>query len=332
MKSKEQQETTRYLAKSVLRLIPPFPPKVSITNGPEFARDMRKVLSKYVTSLPVGSQIFQPDFLQAPLHKPLFGDFLVPSQSLSPQEPMGTFLFLFKLQEQANLDIVLTPVSFYKLAHADPESFPEVHRAAYAWYGEDSGFNDTFSNLEQLIVEGSFHRFLRPVGPLVENVHSTFVNRVVSVVKGEVLSKTNPLKPLKFTVPSNLYIDLDSFRPPFDDYEPNHLKTTIYACIIYVRVNTSPAMNLFFVRSGKSCFEVKDLLIQLFEDMVRHKLAVTQQDLYINRLTFGAFCTLGYCSSQTSTAQVNHCAQRLSLPTIEIPDFISAPGSWQIFL
>ncbi len=50
-----------------------------------------------------------------------------------------------------------------------------------------------------------------PVGPLVENIKSTYLNKITTVVHGPVVSKAIPRSTVKVTVPQEAFVDLDAW-------------------------------------------------------------------------------------------------------------------------
>lgn len=317
---------------SVLRLIPATAPRITLTNGREFARTVKTVLSKYVASRSLVAQVANLDLLKFSTPASVYGEFLIRARTLSANEPVGTFLFLFRQRDQAtDLDSLLSPLAFMRVSGADPDTAPTTQRVAAAWYSEDDGLQDAVPGLTTMIAESSFHRYLVPVGVLVDNVASTFVNRVITGVRGATLTRTQPQVPVKLVLPADMYLDLDADVNPLSD-EPKRLNSTIYACVTYVTVNDTPAMNLWFVRSGAGYEEVVTRLIDMFTPSLVHKLLAAHDRLDINSLTFGALVTVGSCFSQSVPTYKSFSSRGTSLPAVELSDFVAEPGSWKVFI
>lgn len=333
------EDTYKRIRDRVLSLVPPQPHRLSLTNGKEFARTVGFMVAKYATSLPLSEHLLRSDFIQTNLPVPVYGDFLIGTMTLNATEPVGTYLFALKqttvypdLGATAPVSAVLTPASFIKISGNVPEAFPKLYRAAFTWYGDDSGWPELIPNLNHLITDGRFHTQLIPVGPLVENNQSSFVSRVVSVVRGDVVTKTTPMTHVKLILPLEGYLDLDEHSSSYPGQEPQQVRCTLYACIVYGLVNHNPTMSLYFVKSGKGVSEVKSLLVQVFEDTVINKLLTLQPQIDIKRVTSGALIPVGHCSPLTIAAQKNLHWKNSSLPVVEISDFVAEPGSWQVFL
>ncbi len=61
------------------------------------------------------------------------------------------------------------------------------------------------------VADRRFHNFITPVGPLVENIKSTYLNKITTVVHGPVVSKAIPRSTVKVTVPQEAFVDLDAW-------------------------------------------------------------------------------------------------------------------------
>nr|CAC84359.1 hypothetical protein [Saimiriine gammaherpesvirus 2] len=328
---KVNENSFKKIEKDVLKLLPPRPHKIEISEGQKFAKSIRQALSKYVTSVNHPIDFFSNQMLDVPFRQPLYADFLIQAKTIHQKEPIGSFLFTFKQEYSgSSIDIIFSPVSFYKISGLDAEFAPSVHRISFVWYGADNCIEDTVPNLAELIEEGKFHQFLTPVGPLVENITSTFVTRIKSVVKGEVLNNKSPPENVKLLLPSDLFIDLD--EPNIDTLAPKHLLSFYYACVTYPVLHNVPVMALTFIKSNKS---IRDLFCQLkviYSDIIRTKYIAMQNDFYINKMSFGALCKLGSSSSETVPRRGNYHFRGSSLSTVEVPDFVADPGPWMTIL
>lgn len=225
------------VVKDVLKLIPPQSHKLSTFKSSELGRDFRKIVSSYTPNLSSNSlQIFRDDFMVPPYRQPLYGEFLVHSKTFHNQEPIGTLVFSFKQSdgECSSVDTVFSPVSLFRMCGLDGESAPHTHRIGNIWYETEADFQQIIPNFQALIQNCTLHRYLNPVGPLVQNIHSTFLNKLSTVVKGEVLSKKSPPENIKLLLPADLFFDLDETHPSTKFNEPVNLRVSYYVCVAYV--------------------------------------------------------------------------------------------------
>ncbi|BBB06515.1 capsid triplex subunit 1 [Rhinolophus gammaherpesvirus 1] len=322
------------VVRDVLRLLPPQSHKLSTFRGSELSRDFKKIVSSYTPSLVSSSlQIFRDEFITLPYRQSLYGEFLVHSKTFHTQEPLGTLLFSFKQfdGECSSVDIIFSPVSLYRVCGLDARQAPHTHRIGNIWYETDADFQQAVPNIQALIQNCTLHRYLTPVGPLVQNIHSTFLNKLSTVVKGEVLSKKSPPENLKLKVPADLFFDLDdSPSETRAGNQPVSLRVTYYACIVYLLMDNTPSASIMIFRSGKGFSDVMFQLKHFYSDTFIHKVRVLGDELDINNLTLGAVCALGYSSAQTIPTRGNIQFRSFSLPTVEISDFVSLPGTWSV--
>nr|WEM32523.1 assembly DNA maturation protein [Bovine gammaherpesvirus 4] len=330
---KYRDDMYRKIRGDLFGLIQPTTHKINITNGQKFSKDMKQLLSRYVTSITPGLDMFRQDVLEVPYRQPLYGEFLVGSSTLSNNEPLGCMLFLFKQEDNgSSIDSLLTLTSLFKISGAGAEASEWMFKIANVWYGQESNLEDMVPNIQQLIQDGLFHTHLTPVGPMIQNIQSTFVNKITSVVKGEVLSKDPPQQNIKLVVPVDLFLDVDAMTHQGVTLLPSRLHVCYYFVITYVIQENTPIMLLHFIKSNKALSQLVLQLKLVYGDAIRHKFVRQQQDFYINRMTFGALCRVGYSSTSSDTNYKNLQFKGSSLPVVEIPDFISDPGPWTVFL
>lgn len=330
---KVQAENAARLGRQVLGLLPPPTHRVSLTRGPEFARGVRDLLSKYAASTRPTVGSLHEALRQAPFRQPTYGDFLVYSQTFSPQEPLGTFLFSFKQEDNgSSMDMLLTPTSLFMLSGMEAAKAPQTHKVAGVWYGSGSGLADFIPNLSELMDTGEFHTLLTPVGPMVQSVHSTFVTKVTSAMKGVGLARDEPRAHVGLTLPCDMLVDLDESCPMVQRREPAGLNVTIYASLVYLRVNQRPSMALTFFQSGKGFAEVVAMIKDHFTDVIRTKYIQLRHELYINRLVFGAVCTLGTVPFDSHPVHQSLNVKGTSLPVLVFANFEAACGPWTVFL
>ncbi|ALE14777.1 ORF62 [Felid gammaherpesvirus 1] len=320
------------ITKDFSGLIPPKSHKFSLASKSGLV-NITNTVAKYAPKISISSLINQhAGVFDPPYRQPQFGEFLIFARTLHSQEPIGTFLFTFKQQEAVgeNVDIIFSPVSLFKVSRLQEESGPNTYRMANIWYEQETDILQSVPNIQELFDNGTFHKHLTPVGPLVQNVNSTYLNKVVSVVRGEVLTKRTPRENVKLLLPADLYFNLDeSLFPHLIDKEPSHLNVFYYACITYTRVFDQPAASVMFFRTSKGLCEVMMQLKLFFSNLITNRLAYGEAgQLNIKRVNLGALCKVGYSSAQTQPNQKSVLIRGAAFSVVEIPDFITDPGSW----
>lgn len=321
------------LRRQVLRLIPPLPHKLNLNNGPRFAQDLKNVLKQHVKTTTLSSGFFQDILRSGPVYRQAhYGKFLVQAQSVNNSEPCGIYLFMFKPSTKTSkMDTILTPISFFKIAELDGEVSEGVHRLASVWYGKEAGLNDLMTEFGQFVEECSLHKHLVPVGPLVSHINSSFVTRVTSVVKGDVICQ-NPPQNVSLLVPVDLHVNLDESFPAIDGNIPSGSILPLYACIVYLMSNNQIKAHLYFFESGKGQVELFSSIKEYFTREVIHRMNQQYANLYINRLTFGVICQIGFCGPSRGDSKRTLQFKGNKLPVLEFPDFVSDPGPWRQFL
>ncbi|ATA58293.1 capsid shell protein VP19C [Eptesicus fuscus gammaherpesvirus] len=336
MKTKVNEEQYSRVRDEVLRLIPAQPTRVSLTNGKAFSRDVRQLLSKYATSTTPSIHLFRDVLLDLPLRQPLYGDFLIHARTVNEREPVGTFLFAWKqLDGCSSIDTLFTPASLFRIGGMTEAAAPDVYRMSNIWYGEDVGLAELIEGLRDLVYRGTFHNFLTPVGVMVQNINSTFINRVTSVVRGEVLSKTTPPETVRALFPIDLFVDLDGACSSQSDsavWEPRGAKCFYYACVTYPIVEGNPALSLMFFKSNRGFQDVVLGLKVFYAQVMRHKLDHFQANMHIDCFTFGAVCRIGYSSANSAAGLNSLSFKGASLRVIEVSDFTVDIGSWTVLI
>ncbi|UTM04763.1 capsid triplex subunit 1 [Equid gammaherpesvirus 2] len=337
MKTKEvtpRGDSGEKLARDLLRLVPPQTHKLGTFRASELGRDLRAIVANYAPKTISGHiQIFRDDFIAPPYRQPLYGEFLVHAKTFHPQEPRGTFVFAFSVgdgPECTSVDTIFSPVSLFRVCGLGADAAPHTHRISHIWYESESDFLNVAANVRELIENCSLHKFLSPVGPLVQNIQSTFLNKITTVVKGEVLSNRSPPENIKLVLPSDLFFDMDETCPYPPSGDPVKPRVCYYICILYVMVNNIPSASLQFFRTGKGDSDVVFFLRRYYSDAIANKITVLGDNLDINNLTLGAVCMLGYSSSQSTPGRGNLHFRSYSLPTVEVSDFVAQPGSWTL--
>ncbi|AMA67419.1 capsid triplex subunit 1 [Vespertilionid gammaherpesvirus 1] len=332
MKTKVENalQENQKLVKDFFKLIPPRSHRFSISNGNALAKDMRNIISQYTPTLMHNPlQIFRDDFFVPPYRQPLYGEFLIHAQTLHNQEPLGTFLFSFKQQEssEASVDTLFSPVSMFRVCGLDAKNAPCTHRIANIWYASDADFFSSVPNLQKLIETHTLHNFLTPVGPLVQSINSTFLNKVTTVVRGEILTKKSPPENIKVLFPADMFYDLDEVNLSYNFSEPTSNRACYYACVLYVLCNNRPAVSLMFFRSVKGHGDVMRQIKHFLSDAILASMK-TVEKLALTHFAFGAVCMLGHSCAQINPTKGSLYFRSSLLQTVEIPDFVSDPKTW----
>lgn len=321
------------LKKQVLRLIPPLPHKLNLNNGPRFARDIKNVFKQHVKTTTLSSGFFQDILNSGPIYRQgHYGKFLVQAQSVNSNEPLGTYMFMFKPSSNTGkMDTILTPISLFKIAELDGEVSEHVHRIASVWYGRESGLNELVPEFGQFVEDCRLHKHLVPIGPLVSHINSSFVTRVTSVLKGNVIIQTPPQN-VSLLLPADLHINLDDSFPPVASHISTGSILPLYACLVYLMSNNQIKAHLYFCESGKGQVELFSTIKEYFTREVINRMNQQYADLYINRLTFGVICRIGFCGPSRGDSKRTLQFKGNKLPVLEFPDFVSDPGQWKQFL
>lgn len=318
------------------RLLPPNTHKMSLTNGTDFVRDMKRIFSKYSQTsllsdvLSANSSLFSIEPLNS-----LYSDFLVHAATVHESEPIGTYMFLLKIPEREsghNVDVLLTPISLYRLGGGDQAFQPELFRFGQTWYSASCGLQDMLPGFVGFVEESSLHESLIPVGPLVDNIGSTFINRLTTVTRGPCQPKDSRERegyvPLR--IPSDTLVELGADQET--SWAPRHLRTVIYGVIVYVRSGNAPALGMFFVKSSWAFQDVIAALKAYFSELIINRMAGAGAVRDINGLTSAVICRLGFCSETCSQTQATLQFRGTSLKTINFSDFTCDPDVWKIIL
>ncbi|ARW78124.1 capsid triplex subunit 1 [Common bottlenose dolphin gammaherpesvirus 1 strain Sarasota] len=319
----------------VFRLMPPVPHKISISNGRAFAKNVKDVISKYTTPESRLQEMAQHVITYVDRPCPTVVDFLIHAQTVNPMEGAGTFLFAYKDKDDGStIDTILTPVSLFRMSGLDGSDAEHAHRIANICYGDDSGLFDAIPNLGERLENGDFHKYLTPVGPLVQNINSTFLNKITSVMRGPCLNRASPPEMVKVIFPKDMFVDLDEWvaGPLGLSNEPKTSRVYYFAVLAYVVRNDRPALSVCFFKSMKGFSELMIILRWYYRDVIYNRMTQIMRDLYINKLLCGVVCRLGYSSPHHQLTHASRPYKGSSLPVVEISDFVSDPGSWQVLL
>ncbi|AAC58109.1 probable capsid assembly and DNA maturation protein [Alcelaphine gammaherpesvirus 1] len=333
MKTKQDprdQKNYDSLQSNLFRLIPPTTHKISLARPNGFLRGLADLVGKYSVD-GAEESLFQPGAWDAPYVQPAFFDFLVHAKTISKHEPVGVPLFCFKNNSTApSIDVLFTPISFHAAVGLPADVDPNVHRVAHIWYGDDSEVSSLMEDLNILLEESNLHTRLHPVGILVENNDSSFLNRVTALTHGPAYMSRKQAA-LKLVIPTDLFVDLDA-RLNVEAYgaQPSGGTSTVFCTLVYTRCGNDIKPALTFFKSNKSDFDVLTLIRAYYADLITNKLEVNQQ-CNINGLKFGVMCTVGYTDSSHSINQQSLCIRGSSLLVTSISNFFVNYTGWRVF-
>ncbi len=149
-----------------------------------------------------------------------------------------------------------------------------------------------------------FHNFITPVGPLVENIKSTYLNKITTVVHGPVVSKAIPRSTVKVTVPQEAFVDLDAWLSGGAGgggggcfvgglgLQPCPADARLYVALTYEEAGP----RFTFFQSSRGHCQIMNILRIYYSPSIMHRYAVVQP-LHIEELTFGAVACLGTFSA-----------------------------------
>ncbi len=139
-----------------------------------------------------------------------------------------------------------------------------------------------------------FHNFITPVGPLVENIKSTYLNKITTVVHGPVVSKAIPRSTVKVTVPQEAFVDLDAWLSGGAGgggggcfvgglgLQPCPADARLYVALTYEEAGP----RFTFFQSSRGHCQIMNILRIYYSPSIMHRYAVVQP-LHIEELTFG---------------------------------------------
>lgn len=318
-----------------MQSIPPVSTKLSLTNGEEFAKGIKKELGKYVSSVINPMNMMYDTLQHLKQNTRVYGSFLVHSGTLSDAEVGGIPVFLFK-DDQTNPDIdrLLTPLSINRLFSVDNTINAETSKLANILYGVDSGLFELFPNRDDHIFQREFHDCLKFVGPLVKNVNSSFVNKITTVVKGDVLTDESYSHAMSLRVPVELFVDLESTNAfHFTGQLPTTGRNYIYYALCYLRTPAGEqTLSQCFFRSSVEGPELHRLVRDFYYREIQNYYVQGGELLNIKHMVFGALCRLGDFPESVCLSRTSACVRGASAVFIDIPSFVVSRGPWRIIL
>lgn len=331
----EKSDSFKHLETSLFRLIPPTPHRISLSKKNTLLTGLRDTVCKYITNgANTVSSVLSSPLLDLPFQQPIYSEFLVHSKSVHMVEPSGTVVFMYKnIQEGTTVDVLLTPISLFKLSSLDGEFAPNVHKMANVLYGEDCGLAQLIPDFENHLQTQEFHNHLKPVGILVQNTDSSFLSKVTTVSHGPLYNK-NHQEPISLLIPKDQFVDLDDITD-YDSYsqQPMSGLCKVYCTMMYILNHGQLKPHLTFFKSGKGMFEVMSLMKSYFTDLIINKImGRINGPVHINQINFGVFCSLGYTSSQTLCKQDSLCYRGSSFLAVKISDFFVDYCDWKVLL
>lgn len=326
----------RRIQRQLLGLVPPVPRTLNITNGKKLASDIKEVVRDYANATKLDVEAFTDVLATVPYRQSIYSDFLIHSSSIHNDERLGTPLFKFTDGDpKSTIDIVFTTQSLFSLFESirNNELYPKLKRMSMLLYDTHSGLNDLVPNLNSLIENKTFHKCIMPVGFLTENMHSTFLNKITSVMKGPILSKKEKiLQTHKVVIPSEIYLDLDHWLGPANIHDTFPVPS--YAVLYFVLVYLVNGPEFLFVKSMKSKCQVMNALRQYFCSQIINSFDSLggEQELDISKMAFGAITRLGLLSTLDDIKHGSLNFKTSSLPVVEIEEFVAEVSTWDILI
>lgn len=325
------------MQRQLINLLPPTPRTLNITNGSQLVRDVRGLVSDFVQTSTLSVSSLANTFIDLPFRQPVYSDFLIHAFSLHGDEKLGTPLLKFTgTDPNSTIDVVFTPLSVFSLFQSitdDKNSCPHMRRMSLLFYDSENSLADLIPDIHQLIETKSIHKCLMPVGFLVDNMNSTFLNKVTSVVKGPVLAKKGQfLDSIKVKIPSEAFLNLDEWLQGHDgsDMPPTPSHATLYCVLVYL--TTGP--KIYFVKSVKSYCQVMNALRMYFTDYIidSYDSMGVDQGVDISKISFGAIARLGLFGTLDEIKLSSFTYKTSNLQVIEIDNFLVESSTWDILI
>ncbi|AAY41104.1 UNVERIFIED_ASMBLY: capsid triplex subunit 1 [human gammaherpesvirus 4] len=355
----------RRLQRRIAGLLPPPARRLNISRGSEFARDVRGLVEEHAQASSLSAAAVWRAGLLAPgevavagggsgggsfswsgWRPPVFGDFLIHASSFNNAEATGTPLFQFKQSDPfSGVDAVFTPLSLFILMNhgrgvaARVEAGGGLTRMANLLYDSPATLADLVPDFGRLVADRRFHNFITPVGPLVENIKSTYLNKITTVVHGPVVSKAIPRSTVKVTVPQEAFVDLDAWLSGGAGgggggcfvgglgLQPCPADARLYVALTYEEAGP----RFTFFQSSRGHCQIMNILRIYYSPSIMHRYAVVQP-LHIEELTFGAVACLGTFSATDGWRRSAFNYRGSSLPVVEIDSFYSNVSDWEVIL
>lgn len=327
-----KKDDVEALGRKFLRLVPPGPHRLTLGNEREMLNEIKSLFTKYspsprrlISTLASDQSIWFED------QPPLYSDFLVHATTVHRDEVLGSYMFLFKTQTTiADVDVLLTPISLYRLGRGGGEFQPDLYKFGQLWYGADCEIMQLDADFVPLLEESLVHKQIVPVGPLVGNGGSTFINKLTTVRRGPLRGKDLAVREtrLPLRLPKDGFLDLDAADESFASHRPMQVLSTIFTCFVYGLDGGREVLGIYFIKSGLGECESFNMLRAYFTDLVSNRLTLSP-GVSINSLISLVACRIGFCAGDCSVNETSLSFKGSSIRAVEITDFRSEPGIWK---
>lgn len=325
------------LASQVTRLFPPLPHKYSINDKSGFRRVIDTLTRKTLSSRQCTPATWQ-EALTVPHLQPQYGNFLVNCKMLHAHEPTGSFVFRFldNHEDKSMITFVCSPAFLCTLFRYPNDTFPQLHRLSNAWYTDyksDESLEGPLTKIKEAIDNRCLHHYLHPLGILISNTQSTFMNKTRVITHGPAVSQV-PIKATTLLIPSEMFIDIDrEFSIP--ETCPLHTSSHIckyYAVLVYLRTGEDTRAELKFISSSRGAHETTSLIYQLYSREIRAHISSLADEDSINRVVFGVMCYLGFSSSEGPAGTETLSFRITPVKYAAISNFNVEPSDWKLLL
>ncbi|AAK38265.1 ORF56 [callitrichine gammaherpesvirus 3] len=326
-----------------LGLLPATARRLNITDKDKFVRDVRGLIDDHMSSSAIGATSIWKLVTDYLPNRSVYSDFLIQASSFNNAEVIGSPLFLFKQTDPYSaVDIIFTPLSLFLLfdglCNDGVGHYAGTKRMASLMYDSQSSMMELVPNLETLVNSRSFHTFLTPVGPLVENIKSTFLNKITSVIYGPSVTKNPPMESVRIKFPAESFIDLDAWLGGIchtvsgpDSSEFGHCPHPSNARLLAAITYEQSGPKLMFFRSYRGLTQVMNALRLYYSPGIMHRYAVTANP-DINGLIYGAFVSLGTVSASDIGRKDSLNYKGSSLSVVVFDNFIARSSDWTVII
>ncbi|ADW24403.1 assembly/DNA maturation protein [Cricetid gammaherpesvirus 2] len=320
------------VANGLLGQLPDLGSAVSLTDGKKFALGIRAELGKYAYGLHQAPELLFDAFRRGAKSLRVYGNYLVHAGTVSSWEVVGTPMFLFlDGKGSTNVDRLFTPISLVKLGNHPQDIAPGSHKMANILYGNESGLSETIPNFQQLMETRKFHSHLIFAGPMLKITPSSFVGKVSTVSRGEVVEDDSYSGHCSLRLPAEFFTDLGK-QNTFNYYGmlPATPRAYIYACLCYLQ---HPGEETFLVQAYfRTLVCGPELLSLVRAHFLRHIItchANFPNEFNLDHLKFGFICKLGYFPEDVVVTRESVGVRGSNLIVVNIPRFTVDPGSWE---
>ncbi|AZB49161.1 capsid assembly and DNA maturation protein-like protein [Vombatid gammaherpesvirus 1] len=336
VKAMVDSESYTHMTSDILRLLPPQPHKYSINDKLGLYRATDNLASKSSTSLSIAT--IRASLVTIPYIQPQYSDFLVNCKILNDHEPVGSFLMrlIDEDDDRTLITFAGSPTFLSNLLHYEAETFPQLHRLSNIWYSDyisDESIETPLSKVREAIEGRYLHKLLHPLGLMVSNTQSTFMNKIRVITHGPALSQV-PIKHVKLLLPQEMFTDLEQMFPihTHSTLSTRNSTSKLYAVLIYTKTLAGTRAELKFLSTNRGAHETTSLIYQLYkQQIVSHISSLVDEDS-INKIVFGAICYLGFAVSDRPADTETFTFKVTPVRYIAVHNFTVEPGDWRLLL